>query len=112
MISYTCVVNSNEHFFSNEKVSRTLAFSFFLMEKSFAVYFFKIIILFLHLLTVCVQVCTYVLDPANVWASEDSLQKLVLTYYHMCSGDGTQFTKLVDCLPIMQEALGSISNIL
>lgn len=40
------------------------------MEKSFAVYFFKIVILFLHSLAVRVQVCTYVSDPANVQKSE------------------------------------------
>lgn len=71
MISYACVVNSNEHFFSNQKVPRTLVFSFFIDgEITCSLFFLKIVILFLHSLAVCVQVCTYVPDPANVQKSE------------------------------------------
>lgn len=70
MISYACVVNNNEHFFSNQKVSRILVFSFFFDGEIICSLFFTFIILFLHLLAVCVQVCTYVPDPANIQKSE------------------------------------------
>lgn len=97
MISYACVVNSNEHFFSNQKVSRILVLSFFFDGEIICSLFFFLVYYFIFTLACCVcpsvHICAGSSQHTEVW---DNLKKLVLIYHHVGSGDGNQFTKLAE----------------
>lgn len=55
-------------------------------------YFTFIIIIILGY--VCMHILMYTHDTVNLWTSEDNLEELILSFYHVCSEDQIKVIRL------------------
>lgn len=77
--------------------SLLLFYNFFYLHSHFTyIYFAFTLYVYLHYLLLCVDVCICVHMHAmtRVWRSEDHLEELFLSFYHVGARDGTQMVRL------------------